>query len=331
MPTTTTGDISNRTAGYAVAKFLERVSPTIVLGQVFDGKPLPKNSTNVIRLRRSVPVAALTVALSAGITPASQGYAVQDVSATLQQWGGFMELTDVIADTHEDPILSEMMEVLGEQAGATMEAVRYGIARAGTQVVFANGASRAAVNTPISRTKMRAAVRLLRRNKAPMVTKVMASSVEYLTRSVEAGFICFAHSDAESDIRDMSGFISCADYGSRSQICPEEIGAVENVRFILSSDLNPFFDAGGAASTTMVTTTGTSSDVYPYLIVGQHALADVPFKGRMAVTPTVLNTNTPRGGDPLGQRGSVGWKAYYAALRLNEQWMVRLECAVTKL
>ena len=42
----------------------------------------------------------------------------------------------------------------------------------------------------------------------------------------------------------------------------------------------------------------------------------------------VLNPNVPRGGDPLGQRGSAGWKASHAAVILNDAWMHRLEVAV---
>lgn len=50
--------------------------------------------------------------------------------------------------------------------------------------------------------------------------------------------------------------------------------------------------------------------------------------GSNAVTPMVLNPNVPRGGDPLGQRGTVGWKASHAAVILNDAWMHRLEIAI---
>lgn len=45
----------------------------------------------------------------------------------------------------------------------------------------------------------------------------------------------------------------------------------------------------------------------------------------------VLNPNTPRGGDPLGQRGSLGWKAYRTAEILYDMWMARGEVAVSRL
>jgi N4-gp56 family major capsid protein len=37
----------------------------------------------------------------------------------------------------------------------------------------------------------------------------------------------------------------------------------------------------------------------------------------------------PAPGDPLGQRGSVGWKAWTGCVILNDAWMARLEVAAT--
>lgn len=54
-------------------------------------------------------------------------------------------------------------------------------------------------------------------------------------------------------------------------------------------------------------------------------------QGDAPITPTVLNPNTPRGGDPLGQRGTVGWKAYHSAVILYDFYMARVEVAVTKI
>jgi N4-gp56 family major capsid protein len=45
----------------------------------------------------------------------------------------------------------------------------------------------------------------------------------------------------------------------------------------------------------------------------------------------VLNPGTPSKSDPMGQRGYVSWKAYFTAVILNQNWMARLEVAVTAL
>jgi N4-gp56 family major capsid protein len=81
----------------------------------------------------------------------------------------------------------------------------------------------------------------------------------------------------------------------------------------------------------MRSTTGTSADVYPVLFVARDSYGVVSLKGKEAVQMMVLNPNMPRGGDQLGQRGSVGWKALHTAVILNQLWMVRAEVAVPAL
>jgi N4-gp56 family major capsid protein len=78
----------------------------------------------------------------------------------------------------------------------------------------------------------------------------------------------------------------------------------------------------------MISTTGTSADVYPALFLARDAFGIVPLKGRSSITPSVVNPH-PSESDPLGQRGHIGWKAYTGTVILNELYMVRLECAVT--
>ena len=49
------------------------------------------------------------------------------------------------------------------------------------------------------------------------------------------------------------------------------------------------------------------------------------------MSPKVINPETIDKSDPLGQRGYVGWKMYFAALILNEAWVQRIEVGVTDL
>jgi N4-gp56 family major capsid protein len=76
---------------------------------------------------------------------------------------------------------------------------------------------------------------------------------------------------------------------------------------------------------------GTNVNVYPIIYVAKESYGLIPLKGSNAITPKVLNPDTPRGGDPLGQKGSVGWKSYFVAKVLNEDWLVRAEVAATDL
>ena len=93
---------------------------------------------------------AATTPLVEGVTPSATQFSYEDVSATLLQYGQIVEITDVIEDTHEDPVLNDATVQAGENIGRTMEALDWGILRAGTNVFYANGTQRTDVNTPIS-------------------------------------------------------------------------------------------------------------------------------------------------------------------------------------
>jgi N4-gp56 family major capsid protein len=70
-------------------------------------------------------------------------------------------------------------------------------------------------------------------------------------------------------------------------------------------------------------TTG-AVDVYPVLFFARDAYGLVPLKGATSLTPMVVNPK-PSVNDPLGQRGTVGWKTMQGAIILNDAWMARLE------
>lgn len=330
MATTRYGDINQRTAAYAAADMLRHSEPWNIISKMGMTKPMPKNKAETVKFRRAIPLPPATTPLVEGVTPTAQKIAYEDVSVTLKQYGRPIEITDKVTELSEDPVMQTATMLAGEQAGGTIEQVLYGILKAGTNVVYANGASRAAVNTALSLNKQRAVTRVLAAQKALKITRMIKSGPEYGVSAVEAAYIAVGHTDLDSEIRNLAGFIPVAKYGQRSPINEHEIGSVEQVRYILSPDLAPFKDAGGAAGS-MVSTGGTNADVYPILFFGQDAFAQVPLKGEEAITPMVLQPGKPSKSDPMGQRGYVSWKAWYAAVILNDLWMCRLEVAVTAL
>ncbi|TIW28680.1 MAG: N4-gp56 family major capsid protein [Mesorhizobium sp.] len=335
---TTTGysspGISQRTNVYAEKEMLRWAKPIMVLEKLGLPKQMPKNKSDTIKFRRPRVFAAVNIPLVEGVTPSAVAFSYEDVQATLKQYGMVVEITDKIEDMHEDPVLNDATVQAGENIGRTIEALNYAIVRAGTSVFYTNGTQRTDVNTPVSLNKFRAAVRYLKAQKAMKITKVLSGSSDFATRPVEAAFVAVCHTDVESDIRNLAGFTPVAEYGQRSPISENEFGSVEEIRFVTSADLGPFTDGGGAkagASGTMVSTSGTSADVYPIIIFGQDAWGHVALRGQGAVSPSIIPVGQKTKDDPLGQRGYVGWKTYHAGLILNQTWMTRIEAAATLL
>jgi len=320
------GDISPRTAAYAEKELLKRALPYLVIEKFGQSKSLPANHTKVMKFRRYNALNNNPTVLQEGVTPASQALTVTDVTANLQQFGSTVTITDVIMDTHEDDTLNEAINVLSEQAAQMIEKMRFGVLKAGTNVIYANGASRAAVNTVMTLNAQRRAVRALKRQNARFITQIIRSTAAYGTENVAPGYVALIHPDCEADIRGLAGFVPAEKYGS---ITPweNELGKCEDVRYVSSTIFEPFLDAGGAVGA-MLSSSGTQADVYPILFLGKDAYGIIALKGMFALTPMVVNPK-PSDSDPMAQRGHVSWKAYQTAVILNDAWMVRVEVAAT--
>lgn len=334
MTRSTDAGISQRTQVYAERQMLKHAAPVRILDKFGQAKTMPKNKGVAIKWRRPKVFTAATQPLQEGVTPTATAFRYEDVSATLRQYGQVVEITDVIMDTHEDPVLNDATVQAGENIGRTLEALDWGVLCAGTNVFYANGNSRAQVNTPISLGKQRAVTRALKSQKAMKITRILSGSVNFATRPIEASYIAVANTNVENDIREIAGFVPVSEYGQRQPISEYEVGSVEEVRYVTSPDLAPWADAGGAyngSGKAMLSTSGTNADVYPVVYFGKEAYGIVALRGLGAVSPTVIPPGQKTKSDPLGQRGYVGWKTWHAAAILHQLWMARLEVAVTDL
>lgn len=339
------GDISPAVAAYSVVRMLKRAMPYLQLEKFGQTYPLPTNSTNTAKFRRYflsgaggsagtstpgsnfyIPVA--TTPLVEGVTPAGSRLANQDYTVTLNQYGDYVTITDVVMDTHTDNVLQQATDILGEQAAVTVETLRFNVLKAGTNVFYGNNVGgRSSVVTAISLADQRRVTTALNRQNAKKISQVVASSPDYNTKSVEAAYMAVCHPDLETDIRTMTGFKPVADYGPHTTPFEGEIGSVEQVRYLTSTVIAPWADAGGAKGA-LRSTTGTSADIYPVLYFGRDAFGIVPLKGKSSMTPMVVNPK-PAAGDPLAQRGTVGWKLWTSTVILQEAFMARLEVGAT--
>lgn len=331
ITTSTQADIEQRTNVWASREMLKHAMPVTVLEKFGKAIKMPKNKSTNAKFRRPKVFEAVKTPLVEGVTPQATQFGYEDVSTKLLQYGMVIVVTDVMEMTHEDPVLNDATEQSGENLGRTIEQLTYGVVRAGTSVIYSGGVtSRSLVEEPMTKTKQRAATRFLKSQKAKKFTKILSGSTNYSTTPVEAAYVAIAHTDCESDIRNMDGFIPTAKYGSKSVLCPEEIGAVDDVRYVLSPDLEAF-EGAGSANTNGVLSTDGNVDVYPIIFLGMEAYGVVAIRGAGSVDPTVIPPSQKTKEDPLGQRGYVGWKTWFAALILNQTWMTRVECAVSAL
>lgn len=318
-------DISPRTQAYADRRLLTRAKTNNILGQFAQSRTLPSKSTTSIKFRRYNRLAAATTPLTEGVTPSGKTLTKTDIACTVQQFGDFVSITDVIMDTHEDPVLHEATDILGEQAGDTWDILRAGVVKGGTNVMFSAGTARTSVNTVMTINQLRTAVRLLKRQEAKPLREIVKAGPNVGTSPIAASFIGVCHADLEPDLIALSGWVSVHEYASSDGKIEGEIGAVAGVRFVIDNNMTPWADAGTTKGST-ISTTGTNSDVYPIVIFGKDSWATLALAGKNAVS-TYVNNPKPITGDELAQRGSVGWKGNTASTILQDLHMIRIETA----
>jgi len=345
--------VASRNLIRAAQGMLEHAQPITVLGDFGTQREMPQNSTDTLVFRRTLPFGASATGttiegsqryvgtpnvnssdfvLAEGVTPNANTITFQDVSVQLQQYGLLFKYSSKVEQLYEDDIPGEMVKLTGETMAEVMEQVRYGVLKAGSTVIYANGSSRAAVNTPVSLNALRKAARTLESNRARRVSSRVAPGPNFGTRAVQPAFIVFVHTDGVSDIRNLPGFTRVEEYGSFKPIHDREIGACEDFRFITSPLLKPFLASGASVSGTgMLSVAGSNVDVYPFLIIGEDAWGQVALKGMSAIKPVVLKASQTNHANPLGQFGYVGASTWFAAVRLNDAWMARIEAGVTAL
>jgi N4-gp56 family major capsid protein len=329
----------------AEREMLKHAMPIKVLSTFGTQKPIPQNKTDTVVFRRALPIDAGTngapsitasnYLMQEGVTPGSRTITYQDVQVTLQQYGVLMKLSSKAEAMYEDDIPGDMIKLVGEHMASIEELISYGVVRGGTNVVFANGTVRTAVNTAITLNKLRQAARQLESAHAQLVTEKLASSVNFGTAPIEPGYLVFIHTDMEADFRNLSSFVPVARYGSQKPVHEREVGTVERFRIVTSPYFRPFLSAGGTitAGTFLSNggTTGTTADVYPIMVVAQEAWGQVSLKGMNAIQPIYLPAKQITHANPMGQFGYVGANFYKNAVRLNENWMVRIEAAASAL
>lgn len=278
-----------------------------------------KGGTNTIKFRRYGNLSAATTALTEGVTPSGSQLSVTDITATVAQYGDYITITDVVDYESKDPVLIEAAEILGDQAGDTLDQLTRDVLAAGTVVTYVGQSARGDITTSnlITATEVRKAIRTLKNAKARRVTRMIDASTGIATEPVAAAYIGLCHPDTTYDLQDETGWVPVEKYASTMPIMENEVGKINEVRFIESTNCKVFSGEGDGGI-----------DVYATLIMGMDAYGITRISGE-AMKNIIKPLGTAGTADPLDQRATSGWKATFVAKILNDNFMVRLEHAVS--
>ena len=300
---------------------VETSYPSYVYNRFAQVRDIPQNSgTDIIKFRQYGALTANTTALSAGVTPEGKALSTTDITATVLRYGDYVTLDDEVLTESPDPILVEAAQLLGEQAGDSLDQICRDIITAGTTVQYASTATATNEVTAamkLTRTEVKQAVRTLKGSNAKPITMMIDASTGQATTPIGRSFIGIVSEDTAYDLDDAQGWIPVEKYPNKSNVMEDEIGALANVRFIETTNAK-VSAAGGSGGV----------DVHYTMIIAKNAYAQTRISG-LALKNIVKPIGSAGSADPLDQRGTTGWKASYVARILDQTKLIRIEHGVS--
>ena len=334
MATTTSATVPAPIQLYYNRLLLERARPYLAYQQFGQQRPVPLNSGEQPKFRRYGSLTQALAPLNESITPASANWSYTDITGQLKTYGNYLEISDYIQLISQDKVVTEATEVLGENAGESLDAIIRDLIGGGSNVQYANSvAGRSNIITKIAAADLDKMLRTMRVNNAkywkenPIAGEMAIGSVP-----IPASYFCVAHPaflyDCESILT--TSYQKVHQYPNPSLALPNEWGAYKSFRMIESTNAKIFNDLGGTAVTNTLkyTTASSACDVYAMYVFGQNAFGITPLAGNNMKT-IVKPLGSGGTSDPMDQRSTIAWKAITAAVILNDLFMCRYECGVS--
>ncbi len=225
---TTAGDLSPEMKTYYSDYLIDLAEPELVHDQFAQKHPIPKNGGKVIEFRQYDPLPEMLTPLTEGVTPDGQSLSVKSLSATVQQYGGYVTLSDMLLLTAIDNNLVQATKLIASQAGRTLDTITREVVNAGTVVQYGGGQSaRASLhytsadsNCNLTVADVKKAVRWLESQDAP---------------KIDGYYVGIIHPYCKYDLMKDPLWKNPHEYCDPEHIYQNEIGELYGVRFVQSS------------------------------------------------------------------------------------------------
>ena len=258
-------------------------------------------------------------------TSASTGDGVRQLSlskvtATLQQIGQVVVLSDVLNNTEFLNSLAQATKTNGEDAALKCDnIVKAALSSSSTptgasdtqggSTIFAGDADSAPgldslTNNIMSASDVLDVVTQLRIKRAP---------------EINGGYVCIAAPQVLRDVMRDADWLNAATRSNVGALYNGEAGSLYGVRFV--EDTNPFRCAmSGVADINTETADGV---VFASFFLGGEAFGVPALSGDSPMSPSIQIVDTPDKKDPLNQVITVGFKTMYAAKVLTSDYYIR--------
>lgn len=305
LNTNTTGseNLSAENKTFYDKALIKLVGPELVHNRFGQKRNIPKNGGKNIEFRKFSPLGKATTPLTEGVTPNGQSLDVTAIEATVKQYGGYVTISDALDMTAIDPVVTETLGLISDQAARTIDTLERDVLVTGTNVQYADGSvdGRAELTSANKMTVdcLKRAVRTLKTQNTP---------------KIDGYYIAIVHPSVAYDLMSDPDWIDAQKYtsGNVGKLYYGELGEIAGVKVIESTEAKIWKDGG--------------TSIYGTLVFGKDAygITDIEGGGLKTIVKALGSGGTS---DPLDQRSTIGWKAFHTAEILVQEYMVRIETA----
>ena len=283
---------------------IDEAQANLVHGQFAQKKPIPQGSGKTIEFRKFASLPKATTPLTEGVTPDGKSLTVTAITATVNQYGDYITMSDVLELTTIDNVIVEATKLLGRQAGLTLDTVVRNVMHSGTNVTYCPKVAADGVETEVtSRSNLDNTCQLTVKVIQQVVAKLRAQNAP----TINGKYVAIIHPYVAYDLMRDPEWQEAHKYAKPENMYEGEIGEIAGVRFVQT----------------------TEAKIYENGVFGSLFLGDGAY-GVTEITGGGLQTIVKQKGsagtaDPLDQRSSVGWKAIKTAELLIPNYLVRVE------
>lgn len=290
---------------------LQEAAANLVHDQFGQERPIPKNGGKTIEFRKFSALPKATKPLTEGVTPEGQSLSVSTITATVQQYGDYVLLSDMLDLTAIDPVVVEATKLIGKQAGLTMDTVVRNEIQSGLNVSYCPKIGPDGAETEVlSRADLNETCQVT----VDVVQQVVAKLRAQNAPTIKGDYVSIIHPFAAYDLMRDPDWKNPHQYQDTQNIYTGEIGKIGGVRFVESSEAKIYSGAGCPEGLA----------VFGTLFFGEGAYGKTSIGGG-GVETIIKQKGSAGTADPLDQRSSVGWKGIKTAKILNPNYLIRVE------
>ncbi len=260
-------------------------------------RPIPAGSGRTVEFRRFSSLPKAMTPITEGVTPAGNKLTVTPVVATLEQYGDYIEQTDLLELTAVDNTIVETTKKLADQAGKTIDTVVREVINAGTNVIYSPKIIGGTETRILNRTSLTADCKLTVRDVFRAAAELKAMNAP----KIDGYYVAIIHPYVAYDLMQEAGdeWIDIAKYATPDSILTGEIGRLAGIRFVESSEAKIFAPRvvrDGKCRLKIMTTNTTASNsivVYETLTPGTNLSIPVYIGGSAnCITAITVSGNT---------------------------------------